>query len=248
MSRWKDVFGMDPTLLFAFWGMVFLLIVVPGPDWAYILASGLRDRSVYPAVAGILIGYLILTAIVAAGLGVLVSDNSVVLTIITIIGAGYLSYLGVGLLANPSSLPTPADTTRSDPEVGTNGQKRSHETEVATAAAKAPVAMVETPWWTRVLRGIGVSGLNPKGLLIFVAMLPQFTGASSSWPIPAQMVLLGLIFTASCAVFYTALGLTTRTILRTRPTVSHLVSRISGAAMILVGLFLLAERLITLLT
>jgi threonine/homoserine/homoserine lactone efflux protein len=211
---------MDPTLLFAFWGMVFLLIVVPGPDWAYVLASGLRDRSVYPAVTGILIGYLILTAIVAAGLGVLVADNSVVLTIITLIGAGYLSYLGAGLLAKPSSV----------------------------ASAEVAVAVAQTPWWTRVLRGIGVSGLNPKGLLVFVAILPQFTGTDSSWPIPAQMALLGLIFTGSCAAFYTTLGLTTRTILRTRPTVAHAVSRVSGTAMILVGLFLLVERLITLLT
>ena len=222
---------MDPTLLFAFWGMVFLLIAVPGPDWAYILASGLRDRSVYPAVAGILIGYLILTAIVAAGLGVLVADNSVVLTIITLSGAGYLSYLGTGLLASPSGLPTPADTNPAD-----------------TTRGGIEGAVVGRSWWTRVLRGIGVSGLNPKGVLIFVAMLPQFTGTGSSWPIPAQMVLLGLIFTGSCAIFYTTLGLTTRTILRTRPTASHLVSRISGAAMILIGLFLLAERLITLLT
>jgi threonine/homoserine/homoserine lactone efflux protein len=214
---------MDPSLLFAFWGMDFLLIAVPGPDWAYVLASGLRYRSVYPAVAGIVIGYLILTAIVAAGLGVLVADNSVVMTIITLLGAGYFSYLGAGLLAKPSSLPTAA--TRGI-AVGVDGERG----------------------WTRVLRGIGVSGLNPKGLLLFVAMLPQFTGTDSSWPIPAQMVLLGLIFTGSCAIFYTTLGLTTRTILRTRPTASHLVSRISGAAMILVGLFLLAERLITLLS
>jgi threonine/homoserine/homoserine lactone efflux protein len=219
-SRWKDVVGVDPGLLFAFWGVVFLLIVVPGPDWAYTLASGLRDRSVYPAVAGILIGYVILTAIVAAGLGVLVADNSVVLTTITVIGAGYLFYLGASL----------------------------QYAEVAPLAPKVAVAVAETPWWTRVLRGIGVSGLNPKGLLLFIAMLPQFTDPDGSWPIPVQIAVLGLIFTASCAVFYTTLGRTTRTILRARPAVTRMVSRASGAAMILVGLFLLAERLIPLLT
>ena len=233
---------MDVARLFAFWGLVFLLIAVPGPDWAYTLASGLRDRSVYPAVAGLLIGYLILTATVAAGLGVLVADSSVVLTIITIVGAGYLVYLGVGLLAKPN------------PGIEIGDENQLHEMDVARKAAKATadtdiaVAVLETRARTRVLRGIGVSALNPKGLLIFVAMLPQFTDADSAWPISVQMGLLGLIFAVTCAVFYTILGLTTRGILRARPAVSRVVSGASGVVMIIFGVFLLAERLVSLRT
>ena len=40
-------------------------------------------------------------------------------------------------------------------------------------------------------RGIGVSGLNPKGLLIFVALLPQFTNPNRPWPVGVQMAVLG---------------------------------------------------------
>ena len=40
--------------LAAFWAVSFLLVLVPGPDWAYLIAAGLRDRSVLPAVAGLL--------------------------------------------------------------------------------------------------------------------------------------------------------------------------------------------------
>ena len=41
--------------------------MVPGADWAYAIAAGLRDRSVLPAVAGLLTGYVALTAALAAG-------------------------------------------------------------------------------------------------------------------------------------------------------------------------------------
>jgi threonine/homoserine/homoserine lactone efflux protein len=212
------------ALLLAFWGMVFVLIVVPGPDWAYTLACGLRDRSVYPAVAGIVIGYLVLTAAVVAGLGVLVTSNPVVLTAITVVGAGYLSYLGGTLLVRHGG--------------GIGAGERPEVRERAETRVAA---------WRRVLRGIGVSGLNPKGLLIFVAMLPQFTDRGGAWPIPVQLAVLGVVFTATCAVFYTVLGLTARTVLRARTTISRVVSRTSGAAMVLVGFLLLAERLFPLL-
>jgi len=53
--------------LAAFWALSFLLVLVPGADWAYAIAAGLRDRSVLPAVAGLLAGYAGLTAVVAAG-------------------------------------------------------------------------------------------------------------------------------------------------------------------------------------
>ena len=45
------------------------------------------------------------------------------------------------------------------------------------------------------VRGIGVSGLNPKGLLVLLALLPQFANPRGSWPLSAQLGLLGLVFT-----------------------------------------------------
>jgi threonine/homoserine/homoserine lactone efflux protein len=51
--------------LAAFWAVSFLLVMVPGADWAYAIAAGLRDQSVLPAVAGLLAGYAALTAVVA---------------------------------------------------------------------------------------------------------------------------------------------------------------------------------------
>jgi threonine/homoserine/homoserine lactone efflux protein len=94
------------------------------------------------------------------------------------------------------------------------------------------------------IRGVGVSGLNPKGLLLFLALLPQFASPRGSWPLAAQLGVLGLVFMLSCAVFYLCLGSFARKILHTRPAAARAVSRFSGAAMFVIGALLLAERLI----
>lgn len=93
-------------------------------------------------------------------------------------------------------------------------------------------------------RGVGVSALNPKGLLIFLALLPQFTSPRWTWPLTAQFGFLGLIFMLSCAVFYLCLGSFARKILHTHPAVARAITRFSGAAMAAVGALLLIGRLL----
>jgi threonine/homoserine/homoserine lactone efflux protein len=95
-----------------------------------------------------------------------------------------------------------------------------------------------------VVRGIGVSGLNPKGLLVFLAVLPQFVTPRGPWPLAAQLGILGVVFTLTCAVFYLGMGSFARRILDGRPVAARAVSSLSGAAMIFLGLLLLAEHLI----
>jgi threonine/homoserine/homoserine lactone efflux protein len=63
--------------------MSFLLVLVPGADWAYAIAAGLRDQSVLPAVAGLLAGYAGLTAVVAAGVAAVIASSPLVLTVLT---------------------------------------------------------------------------------------------------------------------------------------------------------------------
>ena len=62
------------------------------------------------------------------------------------------------------------------------------------------------PWARRAARGAGVSGLNPKALLLFVAVLPQFVDRHSGVPVAAQIAVLGAIHTANCAVAYLGPG------------------------------------------
>jgi threonine/homoserine/homoserine lactone efflux protein len=201
------------TSVLAFWAVALLLIVVPGADWAFIVGAGLRGRSVGPAVGGLVIGYTAMTLVVAAGVGVLVARSAVTLTALTLVGGGYLIWLGATTFARPAAPTVVAEGT------GPTG-------------------------WPVLVRGIGVSGLNPKGLLIFVALLPQFTRPGQAWPVAVQVGLLGLVFTVTCAVFYLGLGSFARTILSARPAVARGTSRLSGAAMVVIGTLLVVERLL----
>jgi len=94
------------------------------------------------------------------------------------------------------------------------------------------------------LRGIGVSGLNPKGLLVFLAVLPQFATPRGTLPLAVQLGILGVVFTLTCGVFYLSMGSAARRILDGRPALSRVIARGSGAAMIVIGLLLLAEHLL----
>ncbi|MFE3598071.1 LysE family translocator [Streptomyces sp. NPDC059142] len=111
----------------------------------------------------------------------------------------------------------------------------------ATVAA-AEEAMASSR--TRILlRGAGISGLNPKALLLYFSLFPQFIDAGDGWPVAAQTGLLGALHMAACAVVYLGVGLLARTVLKARPSAARAVTWASGAMMIGIGGFLLVERL-----
>ncbi|WP_110968989.1 LysE family translocator [Pseudomonas huaxiensis] len=98
-------------------------------------------------------------------------------------------------------------------------------------------------WSSWAIKGFCVSGLNPKVFLLFLALLPQFTDPLSNWPLPVQIIALGLLHAVSCAIIYLMVGFGARSVLQTRPSAARNVSRLSGAAMIAIAVVLLSERL-----
>ncbi|MEU7058865.1 LysE family translocator [Streptomyces sp. NPDC046197] len=207
---------MHSGTLLSFLALDFLLVCVPGADWAYAIAAGLRDRSVAVAVAGLVAGYALHTLLAAAGLAVLVAGSPSLLTALTVAGAGYLVWLGWGVLRRPA----------------------------APGAAEEPLATTGPRVF---LRGATISGLNPKGLLLYLSILPQFlTTHGGHVPVPVQTATLGLLHMACCAAVYLTVGTLARALLRARPTAARAVTRTSGAAMLGIGAFLLVERLATL--
>ena len=220
---------MNTELLLACWGMMTLMVLVPGPDWAYIIDAGTRDRTILPALGGILIGYLAAVTAVAVGVGAALAALPWVLVGLTFAAAGYLAYIGVRILRQPPAIePVTVGQVGSDVQVG---------------HAAGP----DSPSWMQFVQGVGVSGLNPKGLLVLVVLLPQFTDAAGGWPIPVQLAALGLIFVGSCALVYSLVGTGARVVLRARPSAVRILSRVSGGAMILVAVWLVAEQLVHLL-
>ncbi|MFJ5957281.1 LysE family translocator [Paenarthrobacter sp. NPDC092416] len=103
---------------------------------------------------------------------------------------------------------------------------------------------IDGSWARQAVKGAGISGLNPKVFLLFLALLPQFTNTNNAWPMWAQIIALGLIHVASCAIIYICVGTGARAVLKTRPSAARWVTRVSGAAMILIGMFLLIEQVL----
>ncbi|MGW7619567.1 LysE family translocator [Streptomyces antimycoticus] len=203
---------MDTTTVAAFLAVDLLLVFTPGADWAYAIAAGLRDRSVVPAVAGLIAGYAGYTLLAVAGLVVIVASSATVLTVLTVAGAAYLMWLGWGVLRQPAALTASTETM---------------------AASR----------WRIALKGAGISGLNPKALLLYFSLFPQFIHPSGGWPVAAQTGLLGTVHMTACAAVYLAVGVLARTVLKTRPSAARTVTRVSGVMMIALGGLLLVERL-----
>src|ERR1700733_14912316 len=214
----------------AFWAVALLLIMVPGADWAFVLGVSLRGRSVLPAVGGLVLGYTGITIVVAAGVGAVVGRSPALLGGLTVLGGCYLIWHGATTFAS-----SPASTRRS----AALGSAASGSTAAGPVAAGAPPA---DSGRAVMARGLGVSVLNPKGLLIFLALLPQFTNPRWSWPLTAQLGLLGLVFAASCGAFYLGLGSAARKTLAAKPAAAGAVPRFSGAAMVVIGALLFVRH------
>jgi threonine/homoserine/homoserine lactone efflux protein len=201
------------SVFVAFWAVSILFVITPGADWAYAISAGLKGRVVLPAVGGLLSGHLVATVIVAAGVGALVANHPIALSVLTVAGASYLLWLGINILARPA---TP------------------HADDIQASGS----------WKRWAIKGLCVSGLNPKVFLLFLALLPQFTDVAAPWPVPIQMIALGLIHTFSCGVIYLLVGFGSQVVLQTRPTATHWVSRFSGAAMIIIAVILITEQIL----
>ena len=211
---------MNPQLFLSFLVVAAALACTPGVDWAYSITAGLRQRSFVPAVAGLCGGYLLHTVLLVAGLAALLTGIPGVLGWLTVAGAAYLLWLGA----------TTIRTWRGASFEGSGADLTAQANQFRTF-----------------VQGIGTSGINPKGLLFYVALVPQFVSPEASLPVPVQSGLLGLTFVLLVAVVYSCVALLARKILHSRPAAARRVTLASGIIMVVLGVALLAERLVPIL-
>jgi threonine/homoserine/homoserine lactone efflux protein len=210
---------MNPQLFLTFLVVAGALACTPGVDWAYSITAGLRQRSFVPAVAGLCGGYVLHTALLVAGLAALLTGVPGMLGWLTVAGAAYLLWLGVATLRS----------WRGASFGGSRGDV-------------APANQFRT-----FLQGMGTSGINPKGLLFYVALVPQFVSPEAPLPVPVQSGLLGLTFVVLVAVVYSCVALLARKLLHSRPAAARRVTLASGVVMVALGAVLLSEQLLPVL-
>lgn len=169
----------DLTVLPAFLAVILLFLIPPGPDMAYMVATGLgggRGAAVR-SILGIGTGMSLYAAAVVIGLGTLALAHPGVLDLVKVLGALYLLWLAHGAFRQPASPGPGADRS------GTGGNA------------------IRRPY----LRGVIVSLANPKVMLFFVAVLPQFMGAAQNPRM--QLALLGAVNVLTEVILYGAMGL-----------------------------------------
>lgn len=142
-----------------------LLIALPGPSVLFVIGRtlALGRRAGLLSVLGNASGMLIQTVAVALGVGAIVAESIVVLTIIKFAGAAYLIYLGIQAIRH----------------------RRDVQAPVARSAPRSALRLVG--------EGFVVGVTNPKSIVFFVAILPQFVDAAAG-AIPLQLAELGLVF------------------------------------------------------
>jgi len=144
----------------------FVLIVVPGPSVLFVVSRGvaLGRKAALATVAGNTAGVMVQAILVALGLGALVERSDAAFTAVKLVGAVYLVVLGLRMLRNRHALAALHDAT-------------------------------EVPKGTRriVREGFVVGFTNPKAVVVFTVVIPQFADPSRGH-VPLQLLVLGIVF------------------------------------------------------
>ncbi|GAA5229186.1 LysE family translocator [Paeniglutamicibacter antarcticus] len=234
----------------AFIAVSFALAMTPGADWTYAISAGLGRHRVSSAVAGLSSGYIFHTALIVVGMAAVVASRPQLLSWLTLAGAAYLLWLGVSTCKSWRRAGFNAEEIQAE-DTGTQAlDEPIHSTiegsvKVAVRTQVAAAALQKTTqrfFGPAFFRGLGTSGTNPKALLLYLALIPQFIHAEASFSVPVQTAILGTSHMVLSIFIYTGVALGARALLRQRPTAARFITLASGVIMIGLGLLLVIEQ------
>ena len=197
----------DLSTLAAFVLASFILVVIPGPGVMFVISRGvaLGRKAAVLTVLGHELGLLVQILLVAAGVGALVERSVVAYEVLRLAGAAYIVLLGVQAIRHRRALSTVVDVT----------------------ATRTPRHIVR--------EGFLVGVTNPKAIVFFTAVLPQFVDPGGA-PVPMQMVLLGLISVSVAFLSDSAYGVLAGSV-RAWLAAPHRLARLGGVGgLMMIGL------------
>ncbi|MFC4326591.1 leucine efflux protein LeuE [Streptomyces andamanensis] len=161
-----------------------LIVLLPGPNSLYVLSVAARRgvRSGYTAAAGVWCGDTVLMTLSAAGVASLLKGNALLFGIVKYAGAGYLTWLAIGMLRAAWAM------------------WRTRRERTAAAGPDAGGPADERPF----RRALVVSLFNPKAILFFVAFFVQFVDPGYAYP-ALSFVVLGAFAQVASFLYLSAL-------------------------------------------
>lgn len=182
------------------------VVLAPGPSVALIVTTALTSgpRAGALVVAGVEVGYLVHVVAAALGLSALLAASAEAFTIVRVLGAAYLVWLGIQAWKSKDTTP-----------LGELAKKRD-----------------SAPSDQRSFRnGLVVGVLNPKTAIFFLAFLPVFVDPANGSTV-TQFVLLGLTFVLLATVPDMTWALGASGLRRLMPHVKlRTMERVSGTVM-----------------
>jgi threonine/homoserine/homoserine lactone efflux protein len=192
-----------------------IIILAPGPSVLFVIARAIawgRKVAVF-TVAGNVFGSFVLSVFVALGLGPILQRSDLAYTAVQWGGGLYLIYLGVDAIRH----------------------RKIHAADMTNQGDSSPSAL-------RSMRdGFWVGALNPKAIVFYAAVLPQFIDRDKGH-ITTQLILLGAIFSTLAFISDGSWGLlagTARAWLANDPSRLEKLRATGGSIMIVLGLSVL---------
>ena len=189
------------------------LSLSPGPAVLLVVAYGIATgwRKSLFATLGILTANVIYFAISATGLGALIVASHTLFTVVKWLGVAYLAYLGLSaILGRPSPI---------------TASQLNHK---------------NASGWKIWLSGLTLQLANPKALIFFIAILPQFVNPAGNVPLQIIWLAAGSVIPEFFILLgYAVLAGKMQTV-ATRPSFARITDRVAGSLMLVVAMIVAA--------
>lgn len=199
---------MDLSTWMTFVAATVVLLIIPGPTIVLVLTYALTQgrRVALASAGGVALGDFIAITASLIGLGALVLASATLFTVLKWVGAVYLVWMGIGMIRSAGS---------------------AKGIQIEGAAQLSASAIFRN--------ACVVTALNPKGIVFFIAFVPQFIVTDA--PLAPQFAILIATFVGLAALnvlIYALLADRVRGTIR-KPAVLAWMTRVGGAVLIAMG-------------
>jgi threonine/homoserine/homoserine lactone efflux protein len=212
-------FVVVPTRIWEYCIAAIIIVLAPGPSVLFVLARAIAwgRATAIATVVGNVMGAFSLSVVVAVGLGPILQQSEFAFIAVQVLGGFYLIYLGIVAIKH----------------------SQIHASDMTNQGDIRPSK------WRSMREGFWVGALNPKGMVFFAAILPQFVDREAG-KVTSQLILMGAIF-AVIALFsdgtWGILAGTIRNWLATELKRLVFMRMTGGIVMIILGLFTLLSAI-----
>ncbi|MDH2424039.1 LysE family translocator [Sphaerisporangium sp. TRM90804] len=198
------------TQVVVFAGLVQVAAMSPGPDFAVVVrrsAVGGRGNGMAAAL-GVTLGVVLWVVAAAVGVAALLAASAVAFTVVKVVGAAYLLFLGVKALRSSA---------------------RATEASAVTVEHGG-----DTTMWAAFREGLLCNVLNPKAALFFVALIPHFLSGQAG---AGDITLLAAVAAALTITWFSIVATLVSAFRRffARPRVRRAVDAVTGTALVALG-------------